>query len=518
MMAEKLKILFLSPEVVPFAKTGGLGDVAGALPAALKRLGTDVRLALPLYRIVREGNFKMSPLVKDLEISLGKEKLAANVLETKTEDGVPVYLIEREDLYDRPNLYGNARGDYYDNLERFTFFSHAALRLTQNLSFRPDVIHCHDWQTGLVPALLKGPYSNTSTLAGTASVFTIHNIGYQGIFPEEKVLLTGLRKVDFFYPGGLEYWGGMSLLKSGIVFSEAIATVSPKYAEEIQTSEYGMGMEGILKHRRPFLHGILNGVDYRLWDPARDSHIPVKYSPKNMAGKEQCKEALLEEMGLDSSLKNRPLLGMISRLDTQKGLELLVKILDDILTLEVGLVVLGSGDQAIQQAIHEATERHPGRIGLFIGFNEPLAHRIMAGVDIFLIPSRYEPCGLTQMYALKYGTVPVVRATGGLDDTIGQYNPKTGDGNGFKFGPYKPAAFIEAIQNAVDLFQDGKAWKKLVANGMRADFSWDRSAKSYLALYRSVIEMRTSEIGKTGGSSPRTAKTNREERSLKGER
>ena len=327
MSEKKLKVLFLSPEVVPFAKTGGLADVAGALPAALKRLGADVRLVLPLYRIVREGNFETRSLLDNLEIPLGREKLAAGVFETRTADDIPVYLVERDDMYDRPDLYGNAREDYYDNLERFTFFAHASLRIAQAISFKPDVIHCHDWQTGLVPALLKGPYSGKSLRDETPSVFTIHNIGYQGIFPEQKLPVTGLPRVPFFDTEGLEFWGKMSLLKAGIVYSEAITTVSPKYAEEIQTPEYGMGMEGILRKRRANLHGILNGVDYRLWDPERDPHIATKYSRQEMQGKGQCKEALIEEMGLDPSVLKRPLLAMISRLDAQKGLDLVVKIL-----------------------------------------------------------------------------------------------------------------------------------------------------------------------------------------------
>jgi starch synthase len=498
-MTDELSILFLSPEAVPFAKTGGLADVAGALPEALKQYGADVRLVLPIYRIVREGDFETRRLLDDLEIPLGKEKLTANVLEAKTAPDIPVYLVERDDMYDRPNLYGNARGDYYDNLERFAFYCHAALRLAQALSFKPDVIHCHDWQTGLVPALLKGPYLDNSTFSGTSCVFTIHNIGYQGIFPVEKLSITGLPKMDFFHPEGLEFWEKISLLKAGIVYSDAITTVSPKYAEEIQTPEYGMGMEGVLKHRSAFLYGILNGVDYRLWDPAADSHIAAKYSAQELQGKSHCKEALIEEMGLDPSLQERPLLAMISRLDAQKGLDLVVKILAKILAMDVGLVVLGSGDEKIQQAIQKAAKKNPGRVGLFIGFNEPLAHRIMGGADVFLIPSRYEPCGLTQMYALKYGTVPVVRSTGGLDDTIVPYDPKTGEGNGFKFGPYKPASFVAAIRKAVDLFHNAEAWKKLLANGMEADFSWDRSAQSYLELYRRVIE-KGSQRGKSEGA------------------
>ena len=486
-MVDKLKVLFLSSEVVPFAKTGGLADVAGALPGALKQLGVDVRLVLPYYRLVREGNFKVRPVLKDLKIPLGSEKLTVNVLETQTEDGVPVYLIERDDLYDRPNLYGSAVGDYYDNLERFSFFSHAALILSEALLFSPDLIHCHDWQTGLIPALIKGPYGDSSTLTDTPTVFTVHNLGYQGLFPAGKLPVTGLSKEEFFHPEGLEFWGKISLLKAGIVYSEAITTVSPTYAREIQTPEYGLGMEGILKQRSASLHGILNGVDYNLWDPAMDSHVPFNYSPRKMEGKRRCKESLIREMDLDPSVIKKPLLGMISRLDNQKGFDLLVQMLDEILELDVGLTILGSGDELIQKAIQEAAIRHKGHVGFEMGFDEPLAHRIMAGVDIFLIPSRYEPCGLTQMYALKYGTVPLVRATGGLDDTIVPFDPLTKEGNGFKFGPYKPSAFVASIRQAVNLFQDSRTWKRLMANGMKADFSWDKSARRYLEIYRSVV-------------------------------
>jgi len=325
MVKGALNVLFLSPEAVPFAKSGGLADVAGGLPIALKRLGIDVRLVLPFYRIVREGNHNVRPILKKLEVPLGKEKLRATVYETQLTPGVPVYLIEREDLYDRPNLYGNPGGDYYDNLERFSFFAHAALRLTDALSFKPHVVHCHDWQTGLVPALLKGPYGDISTLSSAATVFTIHNVGYQGLFPEEKFPVTGLQKTEFFHAEGLEYWGNISLLKAGINYSETITTVSPSYAKEIQTSEYGMGMEGILRRRRAQLHGILNGVDYTYWDPARDAHLPAKYSSENLVGKTRCKVSLIKQLNLDPSLAERPLLGMISRLDAQKGLDLVVK-------------------------------------------------------------------------------------------------------------------------------------------------------------------------------------------------
>ena len=486
-MADKLKVFFLSPEVVPFAKTGGLADVAGSLPAALKKLGVDVRVGLPYYRTVKEQRLSAQTILPELEVPVGDSVLRGSVLETETEDEIPVYFFEREDLFDRPNLYGTPQGDYYDNLERFTYFSHAALLFAKETGFDFQVVHCHDWQTALVPAYVRTFYKTDPFFSRGVSVFTIHNIGYQGLFPKNKLAVTGLPTTEF-NPAGIEYWDNLSLLKAGIVYADAITTVSPRYSEEIQTSEYGMGMEGILQHRKAHLHGILNGVDYRVWDPVGDPHIPIQYSRKKMAGKARCKQSLMKEMNLDTSLKKRPVFGMISRLSTQKGLDLLVEILDDILDLDVGLVVLGSGDKAIQQAIAEAAGRHPGRVGLTIGFDEPLAHRIMAGSDILLIPSYYEPCGLTQMYALRYGTIPLVRATGGLDDTIVPFDRSTGEGNGFKFKAYKAEAFLGAVRQSVALFDDSKAWKRLIANGMREDFSWDRSARSYLDLYQSVLQ------------------------------
>ena len=487
-MAEKLKVLFVSPEVAPFAKTGGLADVSAALPAALKRLGADVRLVLPFYASIHNGNFKIRPLLKNLEVPFGAETLTADILETQTEDGVPVYLIAREDFYARPNLYGTPGGDYHDNLERFSFFANAALCATNALDFGPDLIHCHEWQTGLIPAYTRGPYPHSESSTGIPCVFTIHNLGYQGLFPAERLAATGLDRERFFHPEGLEFWGQISLLKAGIVYSEAITTVSPTYAREIQMPEYGLNMAGILSHRQNSLHGILNGVDYRLWDPAIDAHIPAHYSPRDMAGKHRCKESLIKEMGLDSSLKKKPLLGMVSRLDTQKGIDVLLQILNEVLGQDVGLVVLGFGNERIHQAIQEAADRHSGRVGIQIAFNEPLAHRIIAGVDILLIPSLYEPCGLTQMYALKYGTVPVGRATGGLNDTIAQFDAKTGKGNGFKFGPFEPPAFLASIQQALDLFKKPEAWARLMANGMDSNFSWDSSAGKYLELYHSLVK------------------------------
>jgi starch synthase len=484
-MAEAMKVLFLASEAVPFAKTGGLADVAGALPPALRGIGLDVRLVLPLYNTVRSGDFGIRPLEGDVEIPMGSQRLRAGIGECQTGEGVPVYFVEREDLFDRPRLYGNEKGDYYDNFERFAFFSKAALKIAERVSFKPDIIHCHDWQTGLVPCIAREA-SAPASYAAIPTVFTIHNLGYQGLFPEEKMPLANLRKEDFFHPEGLEYWGQISLLKAGINYSDAITTVSPTYAGEIQTREYGMGMEGIIKKRNAVLHGILNGIDYGQWDPAGDKHIPAGYKPGALGGKALCKASLLKEMGLAEALKDRPLLAMVSRLDNQKGLDLVLETVERVLGLDVGVAVLGSGSEEIQKALEDISGKNPGRFGLRLGFDEPLAHRLMAGADMLLIPSRYEPCGLTQMYALKYGTVPIVRATGGLEDSVAPFSPKKGTGTGFKFRAYTGRSLFSAIKKAVDLFRDNRAWTRLMENGMKMDYSWKRSARAYSELYLSV--------------------------------
>ena len=489
-MTEYLKVLFLSPEVMPFAKTGGLADVAGSLPIALKRAGADIRLAMPCYRAIKEGPYEKQIIIKDIEIPFGDKTLKACILETSIAEDIPVYLVEREDMFNRPNLYGDSKGDYYDNLERFSFFSHAALKIAQATGFSPDIIHCHDWQTGLVPALLKGPYRTAGSLSRAATVFTIHNMGYQGIFTPEKLALTGLSGPRYFHSEGLEYWGNVSLLKAGIVYSDAITTVSPTYASEIISHEYGLGMEGVLLSRIRSLHGILNGVDYNEWDPLKDSHISARYTRRGLSLKKRCKKELIREVSLSPVLEERPLIGMISRLDKQKGFDILMPVLEEILGLDTGLVVLGSGNEEAEKALRKAAEKHPDRVAIHTGFNNPLAHRIMAGADIFLIPSRYEPCGLTQMYALKYGTVPVVRSTGGLNDTVVQYDSRTTTGTGFKFGPYSSAGLVDAIRQAVELYKNRKAWRRLMKTGMKCDFSWDRSAVSYLNVYRSIMKER----------------------------
>ncbi len=482
-MESALKILFVSSEAVPYAKSGGLADVAGSLPQALMEAGMDVRIIIPLYPSIKKVMIDKIPVIDKIAVPLGDLQLAASIYMSRSRKRVPALFVQREDLFARPGLYGSSAGDYYDNLERFTFFCHAVLMVAREIDFRPDIIHCHDWQTGLIPALLKGPY-NEQFFKETSTLFTIHNMGYQGVFPGSKLNVTGLSGIDFYHQEGLEYWGNISLLKSGIVYADALNTVSPTYSEEICMREFGLGMEGIINNRKGSLSGILNGVDYEIWNPEKDTHIPHNYSIKNISGKAICKKELIKEMGLDPSFIEKPVLGMVSRLDRQKGLDLLLDILERLMELDTGLVLLGSGDPYIEKALIRAAKGHPGKISIGSGFNDPLAHRIIAGSDIFLIPSRYEPCGLTQMYALKYGTVPVVRATGGLNDTVSPY--ENGVGNGFKFAGANPEEFLSCITQAIEFYKNRAEWKRIVTNGMKEDFSWKKSGDKYIELYKKL--------------------------------
>jgi len=484
-----MDILFLSSEVAPYAKTGGLADVAGSLPGALKRLGINVSVGLPLYRSVKEGSFQKQLVLKGLEVPLAGQGIVGNVHATETDDGVAVYFLEREDLFDRPNLYRTAEGDYYDNLERFVFFSRAALLFSKITGMHFDLIHCHDWQTGLIPAYLSTLFRTDPFFFSTATLFTIHNIGYQGLFPREKLPVSGLPP-ETYHPEGIEYWGAISLLKAGIVYSDAVTTVSPTYSREIQTSEFGLGMEGILRNKSAVLHGILNGADYSVWDPAIDPHITSNYDSDHLSEKIVNKAALLQETGLEPALLDRPVLGITSRLSHQKGCDLLIPILDELARMKVGLVILGEGEEQYENVLRNSAEKYSGKFSVTIGFDEALAHRIMAGADIFLVPSFYEPCGLTQMYALKYGTVPVVRATGGLEDTIEDFDPRAKNGNGFKFGPYDSKAFLSSIQRATDLWNDQETWEILMRKGMAANYSWDLSAERYAEIYQSLVAAR----------------------------
>jgi starch synthase len=488
-MDKPLRVLFVTSEAVPFAKTGGLADVAGALPKFLEGLGCEVKLIMPYYRMVRKSGLPIQPVERPLEVTLGNETLQADLYQCELSGKNTVYFIGREEFFDREHLYGTPRGDYFDNAERFVFFSKAALAFCQSMNFSPDIIHHHEWQTGLIPALLQSLYSKNSLFSHSAVVFTIHNIAYQGLFRKEKLSLTGL-PMEMYNPEGIEFWGKINFMKAGIVYADVINTVSQKYSKEIQTTEYGYGLEGILRKRSRDLYGILNGVDYQDWDPSHDPHLISSYSLQDFSGKRACKKDLLKELGLPSSLEDVPVLGVISRLADQKGFDLLADILEDLFNLDIGFVLLGTGEQKYHDLFTRIARKYPRKAGIRIAYDDRLAHKIEAGADLFLMPSKYEPCGLNQIYSLRYGTIPIVRATGGLDDTIVHYDPSTGKGNGFKFIHYDAKEFLRQIETAIHYFHQPEHWNRLLRNAMTADFSWARSAESYVELYRRALEKR----------------------------
>ena len=479
-----MKIAVVSSEVVPFAKTGGLADVAGALPKALEKLGHEIVIILPYYKMVKKGNHSINEMTKKIYAQLGNRIVDATVCTSKVGNNVSVYFIKKDVYFDRDELYRTKSGDYKDNAERFVFFSKATLSLLEELDFKPDVIHCNDWQTGLVPLLLKTIEKENPFFQNTRTLFTIHNLAYQGLFWHYDMHMTNL-PWDVFTKDGIEFYGKMNLLKGGIVYSDKINTVSEKYAQEIQTPEYGCGLEGVLKSRSNSLSGILNGVDYEDWSPQKDKYIIKHFSSKSTAGKLECKKDLLSEYGLKIN-PEKPVIGVISRLADQKGFDILSPIMEDILKLDMGFILLGTGEEKYHNSFKEYARKFPANAGINIAFDIGLSHKIEAGCDMFLMPSLFEPCGLNQIYSLKYGTIPIVRATGGLDDTIEDFDPATGKGNGFKFTNYSPEVLLKTIKRAIEVYKDKTAWAKLQKNAMRCDFSWNASAKKYEKLYKSL--------------------------------
>jgi starch synthase len=411
---------------------------------------------------------------------MGGEKLTYAVFAHRA-DGVTVFFVDRPEYFDRDQLYGTASGDYPDNGERFAFFCRAALETMRESGFSPDIIHGHDWQSALTFAYLRTTYAGDAFFARTRTLFTIHNLAYQGLFDKPVLDLVGLPGA-LFNMNDLEFYGKVNALKAGILYTDAVTTVSPRYSREIQTPEFGCGLDGLLRSRAGALFGILNGVDYRDWDPAADRLIPHRFYPADLRGKKDCRDHLAREFGL-AAPADLPVAGMVTRLAGQKGLDIVCDALDDLLGLGLSLVILGTGDKKIQDFLLAAQKKSPDRIGLKIAFDERIAHTIYAGSDIFLIPSRYEPCGLTQMYAMKYGTIPVVRATGGLHDSVQEFDPLSGTCNGFNFVEAEPGPLVEAAGRAAAAFKRPNEWGRLVGNAMAADFSWERSAAAYLALY-----------------------------------
>jgi starch synthase len=473
-----MRILMVASEAVPFAKTGGLADVAGALPRALARLGHDVEVVIPRYRGVTAGE-----RVGRITVTLGAQPLDAGVYAV-TVEGVRTIFIDQPAYFDRDGIYGTQGQDFADNPERFAFLSHAALRWAALTGARYDVIHGHDWQAGLVPVILSMASQPAPALSRVPVVFTIHNLAYQGVFEGEWLprlgLGSSLMRID-----GMEYWGRISFLKAGIVFSRMVTTVSPRYADEIQTAQHGFGFDGILRERAGKLVGIVNGIDYDEWDPARDAHLPQPYDVDRLDGKAASKRRVLEVFGfpVNETTLARPLIGMVSRLVDQKGFDLLQTVADELPRLGASFVLLGTGDRRYEDLWRGLARRFPDVMAAHIGFDEGLAHLIEGGADIFLMPSRFEPCGLNQMYSLRYGTVPLVRATGGLYDTVRNYDPATGEGTGFTFDDYTPEALLGTLRWALGLFEQRDAWRRLQRSGMQQDHSWDSSARAYVKVY-----------------------------------
>ncbi len=464
----------VASEAAPFVKTGGLADVMGGLPPALAALGEQVAVVLPKYRSVEL--FQPERIYHELPLRVGNRTFAC-AIDRVVLKGVSYLFVNCPALFDRDGIYNSKGVDFPDNHIRFAGLCRAALETVRRV-FRPDIIHGHDWQAGLVPVYLHGTASSDPTFMGIKTLFTIHNLGYQGRFGPHELADMGL-DATVMRQDLMEYYGDVNLLKGGIVYSDAISTVSKAYAREIQTPEYGFGLDGLLRSRSAVLSGILNGVDYAEWSPETDAFLPVHYNEADLAGKRACKKELLERVGLPAENMNRPVIGIVSRMAAQKGFDLIAEIAGELMNEDIALVVLGSGEARYEQLFASLRDAHPDRVGIGTGYNNPLAHLIEGGADLFLMPSQYEPCGLNQIYSLRYGTVPVVRATGGLDDTIDEET-------GFKFNPYSGEALLGAIRAALVAYGKPGSWKAMMRHGMQKDFSWAASAREYVALYQQL--------------------------------
>ncbi len=478
-----MNVLFVSSEVSPFAKTGGLADVAGTLPPALKRAGVDIRIAMPDYPSVAEAGMVTHHTEARALIPIGDDLLETHLHIGEHQD-VPLLLIRNREYFMRPGLYGDAHGDYPDNGERFGFFCRALLRLLPQIDFRPDIIHLNDWQTALIPVLLRTELAELPFFADIRTLLTIHNLGYPGCFPASLLERLGLAP-GLFHIDALEFHGDISLLKGGLVYADRLNTVSPTYAREIRTAEFGHGLEGLLTAHAGKLTGILNGLDNRAWDPGNDPHLAAPFTPSDLTGKGTCKAALQHELGLAGSPES-PLLGLVTRLDTQKGIDLVEQIWPEILAAGAQLALVGSGDPRHAEVLTELARKHVGTASVTIGFDEGLARRIYAGSDLFLMPSRYEPCGLSQLIALRYGSVPVVHRTGGLADTIRDADHAPQRGNGFCFDSATSLALSEALARALAAFRQPRRWREIVVRGMNEDHSWGSRAARYLELYQEL--------------------------------
>ncbi len=486
MNIKKLNILFVTAEMSPFAKTGGLADVAGSLPKALAELGHDVRVVMPRYRMIK-GEFEY---VADFPVQLDQTVETCIIRKTEIpyklngrKKGLKVYFADSYRLFDRDGIYG-----HFDDGERFVFFCKAVLNMLPAIGFNPDVIHCNDWHTGPVCLLLKEKYAQDKRYNGISTLYTIHNLEYQGHFSSYIVNLLNV-SYDVFNPDKAEFYGMFNFMKAGLVYSDAISTVSRVYAEEIKTPQYGERLEGLLQKRSADLYGILNGLDYSEFDPEKDEYIEKNYSADSIDGKKINKTAIQKEMGLPC--RDVPVIGLVSRLSGQKGLNLIIDRIDDMMSRDIQFILLGNGESYYHDQFRRISERYPDKFAAYLGYHPNLAQKIYAGSDIFLMPSRFEPCGLGQLISLRYGTIPVVRATGGLAETITDYTRDPENGNGFSFADFSPDAMLDAVNRAIDVYVSRPGeWEKLVVKGMKQDFSWNASAVKYEELYRKIIDKR----------------------------
>jgi starch synthase len=485
-----MHIAFVASECVPFSKTGGLADVVGALPRALAAAGHEVSVYIPRYRLTRIPEERT--VVQSITVPFDDRYRFCSIVTGAGYPGVRFFFVDYPPYFDRDGLYGTASGDFPDNAERFAMFCRAVLEGSKILGV-PDIFHCHDWQASLVPVLLRTQYVEDPAFRNCGIVLTIHNIGYQGLFPAEILPLLML-PWDLFTIAKMEFFGNVNFLKGGIAYSDFVTTVSKRYSQEIQTTEYGFGLEGVLKERAQTVTGILNGVDYDAWSPETDKFIAAHYSSEDLSGKQECKRDLLASFGLQNADSNLPVIGIVSRFAAQKGFDLIGQILDRLALEDVLLTVLGSGDKLYEEMFLRLARQVRHKLAVKVAYDNALAHKIEAGADMFLMPSHYEPCGLNQIYSLKYGTAPIVRATGGLDDTIDPWDPRTKKGTGFKFIEYTGEALLRTIHQAMQVYRDQASWQKLMRNGMSKDFSWRVAAREYVRVYEKVRQLHAQPI------------------------
>jgi len=489
-MDSKMRVLLAAAEAYPFAKVGGLADIAGSLPKALAKLDIDCRIIIPLYDKIGRDFFSLNPENIQVSIEMGYQRVQANLWSGKFPGtSIKAYFVECEKYFGRPGIYTDPEtGEAYpDDGERYIFFSKAVVAMVKEMNWKPDILHCNDYQTGLIPAIMKLNHSDEDC----GLIYSIHNLAYQGRYDSAILDYIGFGRDQFYPMGPFEFFGQVNLMKIGINFTDIINTVSPTYSREIQSSEeYGYGLEGILKSKKDNLYGVLNGIDTTVWNPEIDEHTPYKFTRDDLSGKRMCKAALLKEVGLPDKELDKPIISMISRLADQKGFDILLPVLEDIINHDCYFVVLGTGKKAYEAALTKMAKKYPRNMAAVIDFKGPLAHRIEAGADMFLMPSKYEPCGLNQMYSMTYGTVPIVRKTGGLNDTVEQADLENEKGTGFVFEKYDSKALYNIVSKALKAFENGQGWRKLQSRGMKKDFSWKASAGEYVKLYRQALAMK----------------------------